>query len=248
MAQVRHPSYIRPLAMRYALIFFPLAACLFVLALQTGGWGRLLLWPALSTALVAAGYAGMGAKVFGKRRDGRYAALALIVHLPYLLNTLLVWYLIRWAITENPGDEVAPGIWVARRPLHREVPPGVRWVVDVTAEFWVAPHVQAGRQYVCYPTLDGHVCDDATFDAIVREVAALEGGILIHCAKGHGRSAALAVAVLIARGVSANVEEAEQLLIAARPKVGLKASQRALVGRMAGRLQSAGSPAETSRS
>ena len=168
--------------MRYALIFLCLASCLVIAAIQTGGWGWLLLWPAISVALIAAGYAWFGAGVFGKHRDGRYSWWAIALHWPYLLSTLFVWYFLRWAIAENPADEVAPGIWVARRPLHFEVPPGVRWVVDVTAEFWVASRVRGGRQYVCYPTLDGHVCDDAAFSAIVREVAELEGAILIHCA------------------------------------------------------------------
>lgn len=218
--------------MRYALIFFLLAAGLVILAVQTGGWGWLLLWPASSAGLLAAGYALIGAGALGKRRDGRYAPWSLALHSPYLLCTLTVWYAIRWAIPENAADEVSPGIWLSRRPLHYEVPPKVRWIVDMTAEFRVAARVTEGREYLCYPTLDGHVCDDATFREIVREVAALEGDILIHCAQGHGRSAALAVGVLMARGLCENVEAAEQILLAARPKVGLKSSQRALVHRL----------------
>lgn len=226
--------------MRYAVIFICLGVAFIALAVQTGGCGWLLLWPGLSGLLVGLGYAGLGARVFGKRGHGGFAPWALIVHLPYLLMTLAVWYLIRWTILENAADEVAPGIWVARRPLCTEIPDDVRCVIDVTAEFWVARRVRDGRAYLCYPTLDGHVSSDEAFIQTAQHIASLDHAVLIHCAQGHGRSAALAAAVMIARGVAQDVEQAERMLRAARPKVGLKKHQRALVERVAGRLRPVG--------
>ena len=226
--------------MRYAVIFICLGVAFIALAVQTGGWGWLLLWPGLSGVLVGLGYAGLGARVFGKRRHGGFATWALIVHLPYLFMTLAVWYLIRWTIPENAADEVAPGLWVARRPLCREIPGDVRCVIDVTAEFWPARRVRDARTYLCYPTLDGHVSSDEAFIQTVQQIASLDHAILIHCAQGHGRSAALSAAVMIARGVAQDVEQAERMLRAARPKVGLKKHQRALVERVTGRLRSPG--------
>src|SRR2546425_6595198 len=143
--------------MRYAVIFIALGLGFIALAAQTGGWGWLLLWPGLSALLVGVGYAGLGARVFGKRQNGSLALWAVIIHLPYLLITLAVWYLIRWTIPENAADEVAPGVWVARRPFATEIPDDVRCVIDMTAEFWVARRVRQNRTYLCYPTLDGHV-------------------------------------------------------------------------------------------
>src|SRR3954453_21934051 len=74
--------------MRYAFIFLTLGVCFIALAIQRGGWAWLLLWPGISSTLVGAGYARIGAGVFGKRSDGRYALWAIVIHLPYLLITL----------------------------------------------------------------------------------------------------------------------------------------------------------------
>ena len=218
--------------MRYAVIFSLLGLGLCVLAAQRGGWAYLLLWPGFSALVVATGYAGAGARVFGKGRHGGFAPWALLLHLPYLLITLAVWHLIRLAIPERPADQVAPGIWVGRRPYAGEIPSSVRCVVDVTAEFWPARRVRIGRAYTCHPTLDAHVVDDRAFAATVREVAALDGDILIQCAQGHGRSAALAAGVMIARGIAADVGDAERMSAAARPGIRLKPAQRALVRRV----------------
>ncbi len=228
--------------MRYAVIFLLLGAGFATIGIRHGGQRWALLWPAASTLLVGAGYAGLGSRVFGKRRNGRYPIWAWVLHAPFLLMTLGIWYLQRWLIRENASDEVAPGIWVGRRPLCREIPPGVKWVVDLTAEFWIARRVCAGREYVCYPTLDAHVTSDAAFLEAVREIAALEGGLYIHCAQGHGRSAAVTAALMIIRGLAADVDEAERIMIAARPKVWLNKPQRDLVRRVTLQLSDASAP------
>ena len=79
--------------MRYAVTFLLLGACFVAVAVRTGGWGYLFLWPGLSATLVGLGYAGLGSRVFGKRRDGGYALWARLVHGPYMWITLGVWQL-----------------------------------------------------------------------------------------------------------------------------------------------------------
>jgi hypothetical protein len=228
---------------RYAVIFILLGVGFVAAAIHLGGWGYLLLWPAVGSLLVGLGYAGVGPRVLGKRSDGTFAAWAWLVHWPYLLITLGVWYVLRWMLPENPGDEVAPGIWVGRRPLCHEIPPGCVCVVDLTAEFWTARGVCGGngktvnRKYLCRPVMDGHVADDRTFVRTVREVAAMDGELYVHCAQGHGRSAALAAGLMIARGLANDVDEAERRMIASRAKVRLKASQRELVRRVTPELR-----------
>jgi protein-tyrosine phosphatase len=217
--------------MRYAVIFSILCIGLIVLAVRAGGWTWLVLWPATSALLVAAGYGGWGARVFGKRRDGSYAPWAWIIHLPYLLTTSLVWHIMRLVSREDAANAVGAAIYVGRRPLLHEIPRDVVRVIDLTAEFWPARGIRSRFAYVCYPTLDAHVCDDEIFRAAVRESLPVAGALYIHCAQGHGRSAALAAALLIAHGVAKDVDDAEKIMCAARPGVCMERIQRDLVAR-----------------
>jgi hypothetical protein len=75
--------------------FLLLGASFAATAVSLGGWAYFLLWPGVSATLVGLGYAGVGARVFGKRTDGRFAAWAWVVHFPYLVITLGVWYVLR---------------------------------------------------------------------------------------------------------------------------------------------------------
>lgn len=51
--------------------------------------------------------------------------------------------------------------------------------------------------------------------------------IMVHCAHGHGRSAALLCAILLATGEASSVGHAEQILKAVRPRVRLNPRQKA---------------------
>jgi protein-tyrosine phosphatase len=218
--------------MKYAVVFSLLALYLAVLAAVLGEGYWLLLWPALSFALVAAGYAGLGPGVFGKRDDGRLAWWAVVVLLPYLLFTWVVWHLHRWLSRQACCHEVASGVWLGRRPLRREVPAGVGLVVDLTAEFFVARGVRAGRDYLALPTLDGTAPDEDRCRAVLARLAEHPGPVYIHCAAGHGRSALLAAAVLLARGLAADERQAEAHLRQVRRGVRLKPVQRRLLRRL----------------
>jgi protein-tyrosine phosphatase len=216
--------------MKYAVVFGLLGGYLIVLAALLGGAGWLLAWPGASFLLVGAAFAGLGARVFGKRPSGRLAWWSVAL-LPYLALTWVLWHLLRLTSREACCHEVAPGVWVGRRALPREVPAGVTLVVDLTAELPEPRGVLSGRSYICLPTLDTMAPDCEAFAALVARLKDHTGGVYIHCASGHGRSATVAAALLIARGLACDAREAEQMLRRVRPGVRLKKAQRALLMR-----------------
>lgn len=219
--------------MIYAFVFSLFALFLVAVAAGIGDWGWLLAWPALSFAVVAAGYAGLGPRILGKRDDGRLSLIRSIVLLPFLLFCWSVWHMRRLVLREACCHQVAPGLWLGRRPLAREVPADVGLVVDLTAEFWPARGVLAGRAYLALPTLDADSPDEARLRLFVAQVAAHSGPVYVHCALGHGRSALFVAAVLLARGLASDDREAVRMLRVARPGVRLNGRQRRLLRQVA---------------
>ena len=75
-----------------------------------GAWMLWLSWASLSFALVACGYAFLGAGVFAKNGQGRHAAAAKALLLPYLyvarLNALF------WLCGRRLSDEILPGLYL----------------------------------------------------------------------------------------------------------------------------------------
>ena len=218
--------------MRLAVTFTLLAAAWLALAVSRGGWHWLYLWPAWSFLIVAAAYAGLGARVLGKRADGTIAPWALVLLLPYFLLAWVAWRLHGLIARPQRAHEIVPGLWVGRRTHAAGLPRGVECVVDMTSEFWEPSAVRDGRMYVCLPTLDHHVPDENRFRELVRRVAESDQTVYVHCAHGYGRAAMVAAAVLILRGHAADLDEAERLIRRARPKIHLGRRQRRLVARL----------------
>jgi protein-tyrosine phosphatase len=218
-----------------------------MLALLAGGFAVLALvvvdspwaaaplgWSALALAYVALACLVGGPAWLGKRRDGRLRAPVVVLLLPHFLLSWGIWHLKRLLSSEPKSNEVAPELHVGRRPTGREeLPDGTSLVVDLTSEFSEVAAVRALEGYRCIPALDGIA--PAVSDAVraqVREVAAHEGVVYVHCAVGHGRSAAFAGAVMVLRGQARDVQQAEQLMRRARPGIGLNAAQRRWVERI----------------
>lgn len=218
--------------MKYGILFLIVGAIFAYYGFHTGGWGWLLLWPALSFLIVACGYLGLGAKVFGKRRNGTIAWYAFVYLAPYLVYTWAVWHLSRILSTEDCYNEISPGLYIGRRALAHELPPDIEAVVDLTAEFPEPADVRTGRRYLCLPTLDASVPTDGRFKALLETVIRISEPTYIHCAEGHGRSGTLAAAVLLCKGLATDVDEATIRLQQVRPRVRLKARQKALVSRV----------------
>jgi len=193
------------------------------------GW--LLVWFGIGCILVGLAYVRFGAEIFGKRADGGRSWLNRLILCPFLLLNYVLWHLHHRVLRqEDVFNEVAPGIWLGRRPLEGELPPQVTTVVDLTAEF--SATVQARKlNYVCVPTLDGCAPSDEDFSKLIAKLCASSEPVYIHCAAGHGRSAAVAVSLLVGRGFAKDLAEAETIVKAKRPLISIKQPQRELLHR-----------------
>lgn len=213
---------------RFATLHLVLGASLIVFALWLRPWALPLLWPAWSVALVGLAYWRGMPGVFGKSpRTGRIRWRRRVLLAPYYAVAWAQWQLKARLLGERAFDEVAPGVFVGRRPTSaREVPADIALVVDLTSEFARAPALRTVSAYRTLPVLDTSAPPPATLSNLIEEISSETGKILIHCAVGHGRSATVAAALLMRRGLASTVQEAEELMRSRRPRVHLHRVQR----------------------
>lgn len=211
--------------MRFTLIF-SLAGLLLCSGgvLLGGALGALALWVGVAFLWLATVYALDRPDWLGKRPDGRVSPLTVALFFPYFGFTWAMWHLFHRVTPEAAFDEVAPGVWLGRRPVAVQLPEAVELIVDCTGEFPVAP--LAGRRVVYAPALDARAPGPAHLAAAVAAASEAPRGVYIHCAAGHGRSALVASLVLIARGLAPDLDSAERLLQRSRPAVRLHRAQR----------------------
>jgi protein-tyrosine phosphatase len=219
-------------AKEYTVTFLLISAGATALAVALGGAAWALLWVAAAFLIVASAYLGLGPRLLGKRGDGTIASPARLLLGPYFLATWALWRLHPHLVPDNPCAEVAPGLWLGRRPRKEELPEGVSLLVDLTAEFTEPRGLVAKVRYRCLPTLDADAPARGPLLALVEEIAAFSGGVYVHCANGRGRSALVVAAVLLARGLAGDVEQALALVRKARPNIDLSKSQRRLLERV----------------
>ena len=215
-----------------------------LLAYALRGWTLWLLWPALSLALVALFYAGVGAGGFQKDRNGRICLAARWLLAPYLAGA---WINSRaWTRTHVQPSHLADGVWIGRTPSARDLvaTPNAA-IVDLAAELSLprnarrrivtASATTRETDVAVFPVLDltlppPHVLDDAAH-AIERLRA--QGPVLVCCALGYSRSACAAAAWLLATGRAASVAAALARIQAAREHVVLDAGHAAVLAPLA---------------
>jgi hypothetical protein len=221
--------------MPIAYVMLLTAAAFIMTALWFGGWAWLLLYPGIGQIILASGYLRFGAGVLGKHSDGRFPIWAILLNGPYLFYYNFLWIILHrsWLPRGNQFDEVAPGLWIGRRPQHGELPPGVRWVLDATAEMPRASRSVPDDHYLSIPILDIHMMPLDQFTAAVQRVAILNDPVLIHCAEGRGRSATLAAGVLLFRGLAHSADDAVRMLKSVRQGVKLSRVQLRVLGQFA---------------
>ena len=190
-----------------------------------------LLWPAASWLALTWAYLRNRPEILGKRVDGSFHRAAL-VFLPYLAASEAYFHIKRLVLELEPcWNEVAPGIYIGRRPLLRELPGDVRWIVDLTAELYEPGNLVRHGHYRYLPSLNRWVPDTVDFRRLTRELASVTEPIYVHCGSGLGRSATVVAALLILKGLEDGVDQAERRMRRVRPRVFLHPAQRRLVER-----------------
>jgi protein-tyrosine phosphatase/membrane-associated phospholipid phosphatase len=206
------------LALRYSLGSAICAA----LAVNLGGAWLWLLWPCASLLLVALNYALFGAAGFQKRAEGSLGSASTWLFAPYLLGAWINSRL--WTRKHPQPDQVVEGVWLGRVPTEQEAAPFTA-VLDLSAEL---PVLLPGKVYRSLPLLDLVTPDTEACrqGAELIEQLHRHGPLLVCCALGYSRSATLVAAWLLQSGRASSVEQAIELIRAARPQIVLGEAQR----------------------
>jgi protein-tyrosine phosphatase len=173
--------------------------------------------------------------IFMKTSTGRLSLLSYLIFWPYLALNYLFLILYRRLSRENPMDEIIPSLYVGRQLVKADQElfhqRDIRAVVDVTSEWSEAGFILKHCAYLCVPVLDG--CPP-TSQQLQKAVAWIEeqrkqGGVFVHCAAGHGRSATIVAAYLLHIQKVISVQEALEFIRSKRPKISLGEGQLAVL-------------------
>jgi protein-tyrosine phosphatase/membrane-associated phospholipid phosphatase len=200
------------LAGRYAAGAVVIVALAFYFSAEA--W--LLLWPAVSLALVAA--------------NGRMSFAARVLLAPYLVGA---WHNSRaWTRRDPEPVPVAPAVLLGRIP-DRDVAAEFSTIVDLSAEL---PLTHGEVAWRAFPMLDLVTPDPAVLRAAAAAIehARAEGPVLVCCALGYSRSAAAVATWLAAYGHAINVHAAIEEIRRARPAIVLDDAAVAAIAQASG--------------
>jgi protein phosphatase len=186
------------------------AALLVSAATLSWPWGVPLLWPAVSCAIVAIGYAGAGPRIY-RKRDGRLPLITRAIMAPVLLGQDLS--LRHYRRHGRPWDQATPELLMGRKLDSAEaeelLASGVTAVLDLTAEF---SEVALLRQ-TAYCNLQILDLTAPTLEQLQSAVEfirknAMTGVVYVHCKIGYSRTAAVVGAYLMAAGHATGADDA----------------------------------------
>ncbi|EFN58779.1 hypothetical protein CHLNCDRAFT_56882 [Chlorella variabilis] len=192
-----------------------------------------VLWHVSGSGLVVAvaaseALAGRTTGLLGKRADGTIDPVRFTLLWPYHVGLRAKLALQRRFSSEPSFDQVTPDHYIGAWPSEQNLVPTVHpAVLDVTCEL---PLQLAPPAYLNLAVWDTHAPTPAQIDQGVQwamQQRAAGRPILVHCAHGHGRSATVLGAILIAEGVAKGAADAEAVMKAERPRVRLNRRQRA---------------------
>uniref|UniRef100_A0A7S3GL14 Tyrosine specific protein phosphatases domain-containing protein n=1 Tax=Palpitomonas bilix TaxID=652834 RepID=A0A7S3GL14_9EUKA len=171
---------------------------------------------------------------FGKLPDGRLTWWSWVIFGPYIC-TLMVFIFVRRLFSKEPQLNEIYERWVlGGYPTPGSEP---KWtaVVDCTAELPRLYKIDA-KKVKCIPTYDTTAAWSVSdFERAVEwAVDQWKGGetVYVHCAYGHGRSAAFMAACFVMAGIAKNFEDAERQMQRCRPQVKLNMEQKAFLSKL----------------
>ncbi|NWK79238.1 phosphatase PAP2/dual specificity phosphatase family protein [Aquitalea sp. LB_tupeE] len=208
----------RQLSRRYALGGLALTLA----AIWLGGWYWLLLWPALSLIVLAVGYGCHDARVWQKVA-GRHRLPARCLFLPLTLFMRQIHT--RLLRGHSHASLITDDVWIGPAIAARET--CFRSVLDLAAEYCRQAHPAA--HYVDLPLLDLVLPDRAGMHHAVAQLETLRhshpGPVLVHCALGMSRSAAVIMVWLVMTGRCSDLAQAKEILQARGRKIVLSPQQ-----------------------
>lgn len=222
--------------MRIATYYMFGSIVAFVLSLLSPWWALavLMLWVAISLALVALAYYKNNGRIFRKRSDGTIPKAVRILFWPFMLGVYTYNRVIR-SITSLPSiQRIEPGLFLAARLTPADVEAlhehEIDAVLDVTAEFESlnVSLVGEGIEYLNVPVLDHAYPDFPTLLQAVRWIESQRKqnrSVVVHCALGRGRSVMIMVAYLLARDPEKSIAEVMEQIQSIRHRARLNSSQ-----------------------
>jgi hypothetical protein len=197
------------------------ASMVAALAVVFWPWGVFLLWPAISLAIVAAAYFGLGPGIF-RKCDGRLPWTTWWALGPCLLGQHLSRLYYRRQC--HAWDKLTPQIWIGsvltRQEAEAAIGLGVSTVLDLTAEF----SVPAPLRHVTYRNIPVLDLTAPSLEQLQEMVTFIDqesraGIVYIHCKIGYSRTAAAAGAYLLWSRTADSVAEALEHLRKVRPTI-----------------------------
>ena len=195
------------------LVFYAGLVLLFAGLACMGGAALWWLWPASACLLLAAAYAGLGAQALQKQADGRHSAAVAVWLLPYFIVVRL--NMAYWLRGVPKSVAVAENVHVGSILAAAEC----EAVVDVCAEY---PLFRRPEHYAAVPMLDMVPPECADLIRAVRILEQMRRAgrpVLVCCALGYGRSAAVVLLWLWAHGGCADLNAAVVRLRQVRPQM-----------------------------
>ncbi|CAL4911538.1 unnamed protein product [Urochloa decumbens] len=166
--------------------------------------------------------------ILGKNSVGRFPLWSIVLFGPFLMLARTYAKVKRYMRKESVYDNIVEGLYLGGWPfLLKHLPPGSPSVIDCTCELPRSSFVPAD-EYLCLATWDTRAPTPYQIELAARWACRKrsEGKpVYVHCAFGHGRSACVVCAILVALGVAETWKDAENI-IRERRKIKMNALHR----------------------